>query len=102
MKRYRVVLAPEALSHLRDLRDYIGAQNSRAIADGFVDRIIDHCRKLETFPRRGTMRDDLRPGVRTMPFDKRTTICFDVDRDIVTILKVAYGGRDLAQFFVEG
>ena len=45
---------------------------------------------------RGTRRDDLRPGLRIVPFKTRTAIAFEIDEDneVVRILRVFYGGQD--------
>lgn len=49
---------------------------------------------LETSPARGTRRDDIRPGLRTIGFERRATIAFRiVDREVV-IIRIFYGGRD--------
>ena len=47
-----------------------------------------------TFPERGTRRDDLAPGIRTIGFERRATIAFAVSADTVRIVRVFYGGRD--------
>jgi plasmid stabilization system protein ParE len=46
------------------------------------------------FPHRGTMRDDVRSGLRITHYKKRTVIAFDVDNDQVSIIAVFYGGQD--------
>ena len=66
----------------------------RTIADRFTGAIVDYCEKLETFPHRGTRRDDLRPGLRTIGFRRRVTIAFAVEADAVTIIGIFYGGQD--------
>lgn len=50
-------------------------------------------------PERGTLRNDLRPGVRTIRFEQRVTIAFQVEANRVTILRVLYGGRDVSKAF---
>ena len=50
--------------------------------------------KLTSFPRRGTMRDDLRPGLRTTAWRRRVTIAFAVEDTAVVIVGIFYGGRD--------
>lgn len=50
--------------------------------------------QLETFPERGTRRDDLAPGLRTVGFERRVTIAFRVLPDAVEIVAIAYAGRD--------
>ncbi len=78
------------------MRQYIASQNSPEIANGYVDRIIRHCLKLGEMPHRGTMHEELRPGLRTIPFDRRMTIAFAVVGYTVEVLAIAYAGRDLA------
>ena len=48
---------------------------------------------LQTFPERGTRRDRIRPGLRTMGFERRATIAFMVGDDEVLIVRVFYGGQ---------
>lgn len=55
---------------------------------------MDHCEGFGTFPKRGTRRDDIRPGLRTIGFRRRATIAFTVGDDTVTILGIFYGGQD--------
>jgi toxin ParE1/3/4 len=49
---------------------------------------------LQTFPRRGIRRDDIRPGLRITNYKKRAVIAFDVDAEMVSIIGVFYGGQD--------
>jgi toxin ParE1/3/4 len=49
---------------------------------------------LAEFPERGTRRDDLARGLRTIGFERRVTIAFRVVRTRVEIVTIAYGGRD--------
>jgi toxin ParE1/3/4 len=49
---------------------------------------------LEPFPQRGTRRDDISRGLRTMGFERRATIVFQVKRAEVVIVRIFYGGRD--------
>ncbi len=44
---------------------------------------------------RGTRRDDIRPGLRVVGFERRITIAFHVETNTVTIDRVLYGGRDI-------
>jgi toxin ParE1/3/4 len=43
---------------------------------------------------RGTLREDVRPGLRTIGFRRRATIAFAVEGDTVTILGIFHGGQD--------
>lgn len=54
------------------------------------------CLRLGDFPERGTRRDDLRPGLRTLGFRRQASILFRIDAQGVEIGRILYGGRDLA------
>lgn len=43
---------------------------------------------------RGTARDDIAPGLRTVGYRRRVLIWFSVERDVVLIAGFLYGGRD--------
>lgn len=74
---------------------WIAEKATPIIAEGFTGAIVDYCEKLETFPERGTRRDDLRPGLRTIGFHHRVTIAFVVEDNTVTIIGIFYGGQDI-------
>jgi toxin ParE1/3/4 len=44
---------------------------------------------------RGTRRDAIRPGLRTLGYRQRVTVAFRVTDTTVVILRVLYGSRDL-------
>ena len=92
---YRVAFHPRAVRELYELADYIGEHSSPARATAFVDRIRDYCLGFATFPERGTLRDDLGPGVRLVGFRRRVSITFAVRGDVVHILGIFYGGRNI-------
>ncbi len=92
--QYRVVFAPEAQEQLTALYRYIAAAASPAIAERYTSAIVTYCEGLQTFPHRGTRRDDIRPGLQITNYKKRTVIAFDVNAETVSIIGVFYGGRD--------
>lgn len=91
---YRVVFAPEAEEQLAALYNYIAIAASPDTAARYTEAIVRYCESLQTFPRRGTQRDDVRPGLRITHYKKRTIIAFDVDSEQVSIIGVFYGGQD--------
>ncbi|MBI3229914.1 MAG: type II toxin-antitoxin system RelE/ParE family toxin [Burkholderiales bacterium] len=91
---YRVVFTPEAQEQLVALFDYIACAASANIAANYTDAIVNYCESLAMFPRRGTCRDDVRPGLRITHYRKRTVIAFAVTDDQVAILGIYYGGQD--------
>ncbi|HEV2866602.1 MAG TPA: type II toxin-antitoxin system RelE/ParE family toxin [Allosphingosinicella sp.] len=97
----KVVVAPEAEDQLLALYRYIAAQASPETASEYVSAILDRCDSLAHFPERGTPRDEIRPGLRTIPFRRRVTIAYRVLDEEVAILGIFYGGRDIGAFFDE-
>jgi plasmid stabilization system protein ParE len=98
---YRIVVTREARDQLDNLHSYISTAADMATASKFTDGIIHHIAGLTEFPERGTPRDDLRPGLRTLAWRRRVTIAFVVEEAEVVIIGVFYGGRDF-ESFLEG
>ncbi|CAN7774307.1 type II toxin-antitoxin system RelE/ParE family toxin [Variovorax sp. LjRoot84] len=94
MTPYRVVFSPEAEEQLADLYHYIARAASPDIAARYAEAIVAYCESLQTFPHRGTKRDDVRPGLRITHYRKRTVIAFDVAAEQVSIIGIFYGGQD--------
>jgi toxin ParE1/3/4 len=101
VKAYQVVLTPRAERQVADLYAYISDHSGAARADQFVGGILESCASLSTFPERGTKRDDIRPGFRTMGYAKRATIVFSVftQTGIVAIHGIFYGGQNFEILF---
>ena len=89
---HRIEFSPEALGDLIDLYDYIALRDGAERAIGYIDRIEECCRSLSVFPDRGVRRDDLRPGLRILGFERRAVIALRVTADTV-------GGRDIETAF---
>lgn len=94
MKRLKVSFRPRAAADLLGLHDYIAEQSGLAVAGAYIDRIEAACLSLATFPERGTKRDDIRAGIRTIGFERRATIVFRVTKVEVIIVRVFYGGQN--------
>ena len=90
----RVVFSPGAKAQLIALYRYISNEASPAIAERFTGTIVARCEALATFPKLGRARDDLRPGLRTLGFERRVLVVYTIEPDAITILAVFYGGRD--------
>jgi toxin ParE1/3/4 len=92
---YQVIITPEALEQLRAIERYIaGASGYPMIAERYVDALLSYCESLDMFPQRGTLREDIRPGLRLVPYRDSAEIAFTIDRDEVWIVGVFYGGQD--------
>src|SRR5690348_6998871 len=93
MKRDKVGFRPSAEADLFGIYRYIAAESGHTVASGFIDRAEAACLALETFPERGTRRDDVRPGLRTMGFERRATIVFQVQKSEVVIIRIFTADR---------
>jgi toxin ParE1/3/4 len=91
---HQVGFAPEAEEQLVQIYNYIAAEASPEIAADYTEAIVRLCETLQTFPLRGTRRDDIRAGLRVFGFRRRVSIAFEVGNERVTILGVYYGGQN--------
>lgn len=99
MRERRVDFAPEALQDLIRLYDWIADAAGPDTAFRYIGRIETYCRGLGLAAERGHRRDDIRPGLRIVGFERRVTIAFTVTESQVTILRLFYGGRDWERTF---
>jgi plasmid stabilization system protein ParE len=93
---HQVHYLPEAEAHLVALYDYLAAEASPKIANDYVGRLIGICESLSHHPERGVSRSDIRPGLRTIAYQKRAVIAYSLIGDVVTIIGIFTGGRDYA------
>jgi toxin ParE1/3/4 len=101
LKQYRIVWHRKARADLLALYDWIAEQADPDTAFDYTRKIEAHAAKLADFPERGTPRDDLVPGLRTIPYRRRAVIAYRELDDEVEILAIAHGGRDLGREFGE-
>jgi len=90
-----VLFSPEALGDLRDLYDTIADASLAERAIAYTEGIRQYCLGLADFPERGTRRDAIRPGLRTLGYRRRVTIAFHITDAAVVIDRILYGGRDV-------
>lgn len=99
MRHVKVQYRPQALADLQNIYRLISqASQSDAVASGFVRRIMDRCRKIGDAPNGGRPRDDLEPGLRTVPFEHSAQIAYRV-ATAVEITNIFYGGRDYENLY---
>ncbi len=103
IQRLAVVLSEKAITDLDVIAAYIlESSGSESIANGFVDRIKDRCQSIGNAPRGGRSRDDIAPGLRTVPFEHSAIIAYLVSDDLVRIVNIFYGGRDYETLMRDG
>lgn len=98
MKR-KVVFSPEAREDLLQLHRYIFSRGAPHAALAYVTRLQRRCANLAAFPEQGVLRDDIRPGLRLLGFERRTEIAFHITPDTVTIDRIFHGGQNVAAAF---
>jgi toxin ParE1/3/4 len=91
---HSIYFRPQAEADLIALYEYIASHAGTVTAGRYLDRIEAACLALADFPERGTRRDDILPGLRTVGSERRATIAFRVLKTRVEIVTIAYGGRD--------
>ncbi len=94
MKQRSVVFTPEAEDDLQQIYDWIAERGGPRTALAYIERIEDYCVRFDLASERGQRRDDIRPGLRILGFERRLTIAITVETEEVTILRVFYGGAD--------
>lgn len=93
--RFEVWLTDEAEADLRDIFDFIVREASINRAQAYVNRIVGFLASLDVFPERGTVRADIRPGLRIVGFERRVSIAFVVEDNSVVIVRILYAGRQM-------
>ena len=94
MKKFEVSFRPLAEADLFELYRDIAAEADHRVVDGYFDRIEAVCTGLANLSERGRRRDDIRPGLRIMGFERRATVVYQVTKKEVVIVRIFYGGQD--------
>lgn len=95
VRRAPVSFRPEARDDLIEIfRLILRLSGSTSVARNFVERIRDRCNRIGLVPEGGYRRDDLEPGLRTVPFERSAVVAYRFENGRVRITNVFYGGRD--------
>lgn len=93
-KPYRVVWRQTATDDLYRLYDWTADRADPDTAFAYTNAIDAHAADLATYPTRGTPRDDIAPGVRTLNFRGRTVISYRAG-EAVEVLRIFHAGQEL-------
>ncbi len=94
----RVIFSPETIIDLENIWFYI-AQDSPARADNFLDKLQAICTEnLSLFPKIGSERDYLSPGVLALPY-RNYMIYYRCISEQVEIIRVLHGSMDMENVF---
>ncbi|SDA42792.1 type II toxin-antitoxin system RelE/ParE family toxin [Mesorhizobium qingshengii] len=103
IRRLEVEYLESASADLTNIFTHIAeATGSPDVALRFVLRIEDRCQSIGNAPRGGRSRDDIVPGLRTVPFEHSAVIAYIVEDDLVRIVNIFYGGRDYETLMRDG
>ena len=96
-KKRQLIIAQQAKDDLVEIWLYIAA-DSPSTADMFIDYVYEQCKHLCTSPEIGRTRDELLPGMRSLPV-KRYLVFYRVTNDAIEIARILSGYRDLETLF---
>src|SRR5262245_24657427 len=94
-----VIWSPEARTDLADIWAYYSQVAGPGIADGIIRKIGEACRLLETHPRGGRPRDEIRQGLRSVPASPHVIFYRLRNGDAAEVVRVIDGRRDIDDIF---
>jgi toxin ParE1/3/4 len=94
MKKRQVILSPDALDDLDAMYTHIAANAGATIAENYLQRLEVYVLGFDLASERGTIRNDIRKGLRIVGFERRITIAFTVTPSRVSILRFFWGGQN--------
>ncbi len=92
---HKVVFGRRASDDLEELLVYLAPEMGVPQARAYVGKIQAYCLGFSTFPRRGTLREDIRPGLRLVGYRYKATVAFFVHEDVVFIARIFHRGRNV-------
>jgi toxin ParE1/3/4 len=95
LKDFAVSFSAAAEADLIAIYDYVAERAGAEVAFNYVSRIETYCLGFNVAPERGSRRNDLGQGLRTVGFERSATILFQVAAKprTVTVLGIYYRGR---------
>ncbi|HEX8192266.1 MAG TPA: type II toxin-antitoxin system RelE/ParE family toxin [Allosphingosinicella sp.] len=99
---HRLAFRPAARADLAEIHAWVAARAGPDVALDYVLRIHEACHSLCDFPSRGSPRDDLAPGLRTVSFERRAVIAYLVEPSAVRIVRILHHGREVRRAFGYG
>jgi toxin ParE1/3/4 len=91
----RILWSEQADADLDAIYAWIAGEAGPEVALRYVLRIETAAEKLVDFPNRGRSRDEIRPGLRSIPFAHSISIFYAVSAGEVQIVRVINARRDL-------
>jgi plasmid stabilization system protein ParE len=94
--KYRVRFHPAVSRDLQGIATTMLPHAGRHATLKVIGQLREGAASLQHTPHRGSLRDDILPGLRAIPAARRGVIVFTVDDQTleVLVLVIAYGGAD--------
>ncbi len=93
----RVTRRPAAATDIFEIWDHI-AEDDLSAADRWVDQLDEQFQLWATQPMMGRAREELAPGVRSIPFGRYVVFYAPID-DGIDVIRVLHGARDIDALF---
>jgi toxin ParE1/3/4 len=93
-------LTEPAIQDIEQIADYIARQSGLDQADRFLNKLDAKFGKIAQFPNLGRQRDEILPGLRSLPMDNYLILYMAIRQD-VEIFRVVSGYRDLSALFTD-
>lgn len=93
-------LTKPAIQDIEQIADYIANQSGFDRADRFLNKLDAKFAKIAQFPNLGRQRDEILPGLRSIPMDKYLILYMVIEQN-VEIFRVVNGYRDLSALFTD-
>jgi toxin ParE1/3/4 len=97
----RVFKRPRAEQDLMNLWLYLAEAADPALAERYLLDLDDELSKIAPFPESGRARDELSPGLRSLPFD-RLVLFYLPHPEGIELVRVLAGAQDIDQIAEEG
>lgn len=104
MKKYKVLIDPKAKQDLKEIFIYVSINDSISSADKLLNAIEKTCCKLEEFPERGHIPQELRlTGIKRYLeiHYKPYRIIYEINKNIIYIHSVLDGRRNIQEILSE-
>lgn len=98
MAKFR--LTEPAIRDIEQIADYIARQSGLDQGDLFLSKLDGKFVKIAQFPNLGRQRDEILPGLRSLPMDNYLILYMVIGQD-VEIFRVVSGYRDLSALFTD-
>jgi toxin ParE1/3/4 len=93
-------LTEPAIQDIEQIADYIARQSGLDRADRFLNKLDAKFAKIAQFPNLGRQRDEILPGLRSLPMDNYLILYMVMGED-VEIFRVVSGYRNLSALFTD-